>query len=253
MGSAASVKSFTKRRDAEPLAALKSLARALLNSSLGLRDCKPATLDALVQAGQLRQLGRDELFLTRNAPFDQLGLLVEGSLEVSLTRHDGHRHLISFLQPGDLIGLMSLVDGLGHANDLRARQPSSVLLVPGATVRQLRLQDPLLGQGFERQLVFRSRILYERLGADPSMPLDARLARLLHLLVGLYGRPFEGAGMKLDIRISQTDLADWLGISRQRANFVTQQLKNDGLIALRYSQVTVLDVARLAARAQCGP
>ena len=71
---------------------------------------------------------------------------------------------------------------LGHVNDLRARHSTSLLLVPGDDTRRLRQTDPALGFAFERQLVFRSRLLYERLSADPSMPLEARLARLLHLL-----------------------------------------------------------------------
>ncbi len=219
----------------------------MLNRSLGMRDCRPETLDALVELGHMRSLGKGELFLSQGDPFDMLCMVVEGSLEVSLSRQDGHRHLISFLQPGDLAGLMCLIDGLGHVNDLRARHSTSLLLVPGDDTRRLRQTDPALGFAFERQLVFRSRLLYERLSADPSMPLEARLARLLHLLIGLYGRPSNGKVM-LDMKVSQTDLADWLGVSRQRINFVIQELERAGLISLSYSKITITDPPGLAAR-----
>ncbi len=225
------------------------MARDLLNRSLGMRDCRPETLDALVAAGHTRTLGKGELFLSQGDRFDWLGLVIEGSLEVSLSRHDGHRHLISFLQPGDLVGLMCLIDGQGHVNDLRARHSTTLLLVHGDDVRRLRLQDPALSFAFERQLVFRSRLLYERLAADPSMPLESRLARLLHLLIGLYGRAEAGV-VKLDMKVSQTDLADWLGVSRQRVNFVIQALERDGLIKLSYSRITISDPAGLEARSK---
>ena len=245
MGTPGSVKSRTN-----PMrTSAKATARELLGRALGFRDCRAETLDALVATGHLRALGKNELFLTRGDPFDMLCLVVEGSLEVSLLRNDGRRHLISFLQPGDLVGLMCLIDGQGHVNDLRARHSTTVLLVPGDDVRRQRQLDPMLGPAFERQLVFRSRLLYERLSADPSMPLDARLARLLHLLISLYGRPREGAVL-LDMKVSQADLADWLGASRQRVNFVIQQLERDGLISLRYSAVTIIDPGGLAARGQ---
>ena len=86
-------------------------------------------------------------------------------------------------------------------------------------------------------------------GPDPSLPLDTRLARLLHTLSSLYGlqRP---EGILLDMKISQSDLADWLGVSRQRINFVIQQLQADGLIHLRYSTVTIVDAAGLVVRAR---
>jgi CRP/FNR family cyclic AMP-dependent transcriptional regulator len=245
MPSARSVKTTTNPHGASA----KAVARALLNRALGLRDCQPQTLDALVSAGHVRALGKGELFLSRGDPFDMLGLVVEGSIEVSLSRHDGHRHLISFLQPGDLAGLLGLIDGLGHVSDLRARHSTTLLLVPGDDIRRLRQSDPALGYAFERQLAFRSRLLYERLSADPSMALEDRLARLLHLLSGLYGRP-EGSGVALDMKVSQTDLADWLGVSRQRVNFVVQILQREGLISLSYSKVTITDPAGLAARAK---
>ncbi len=225
------------------------MARALLNHSLGMRDCRTDTLDMLVAAAHTRTLGKGELFLSQGDPFDMLCLVIEGSLEVSLSRHDGHRHLISFLQPGDLAGLMCLIDGQGHVNDLRARHTTTLLLVPGDDIRRLRQQDPALGHAFERQLVFRSRLLYERLAADPSMPLEARLARLLHLLIGLYGRASDGVVM-LDMKVSQADLADWLGVSRQRINFVIQELERAGLISLSYSKITITDPAGLEARSR---
>lgn len=245
MSLAGSVK--TRTHDARD--GIRVLARSLLGQALGFRDCRAATLDALVAAGQLRTLGKSEVLAQRGSPFDMLCLLVEGSIEASMLRHDGHRHLVTYLQPGDVAGMISLLDGMGHVNDLCARSAgTTVLLIPGDAIRQARLNDTALGRAFELQLAFRSRLLYERLAADPSMPLDSRLARLLNILGGLYGltRP---EGLLLSMKISQADLGDWLGVSRQRANFAVQQLRKDGLIRLRYSNITIADPARLAQRA----
>ena len=228
----------------------RRIARALFGRALGFRGCRPETLDALVEAGQLQHLGKGEVFARRGVPFDMLALLVEGSLEASLLRQDGHRHLVNFLQPGDVFGMISMLDGLGHVNDLRARTGGTTILkIPGEVIRALREHDRLLDLAFELQLASRSRLLSERMASDPAMPLEMRLARLLQTLVGLYGieRP---EGMLLEMKISQADLGDWLGVSRQRANFAVQKLRADGLITLRYSNITIVDPQRLAERAQ---
>jgi CRP/FNR family cyclic AMP-dependent transcriptional regulator len=230
----------------QPPADQAALARALLGRALGFKDCTAATLDALVAAGRIRHLSKGEQLGQRGAPFDFLGLVVEGSIEASMTRHDGHRHLTSYLQPGDLVGMIGLLDGLGHLNDLHARGSASVMLIPGDAIRRLRAADVQLVYAFERQLAFRSRLLYERLSADPSLPLEMRLARLLHTLGSLYGLP-RGAEVILDMKISQADLGDWLGASRQRVNFVIQQLQQVGLIRVRYSTITIASPAGLAA------
>ena len=113
----------------------------------------------------------------------------------------------------------------------------------------MREHDRNLGLAFERQLASRSRLLSERMASDPAMPLEMRLARLLQTLIGLYGieRP---EGLLLEMKISQADLGDWLGVSRQRANFAVQKLRADGLITLRYSNITIIDSQRLADKAR---
>ena len=224
------------------------IARRLLGDALGFRDCASTTLDAMVDGGMLRMLGKGELLTGRGERFDSLCVVVQGSLETSLLRRDGHRHLISFLQPGDVAGMISLVDGLGHVNDLRGRGASTtLLLVSGALLGELRARDSMLGRAFELQLAFRSRLLYERLAADPSMPLEARLARLLMTLAGLYGLKRSG-GLLVSMKIAQADLADWLGVSRQSINQAMQLLREENLVRSSYSTITITDPVALTER-----
>ena len=228
----------------------RALARALLGRALGFRDCPAETLDAMTQAGQFRVLAKGESLARRGAPYSTLCLVVEGSLEASVVRSDGRRHLTSFLQPGDLAGIIGLLDGMGHVHDLNAQTANTtVLQFPGEAIMELRRSDPSLVRAFELQLASRSRLLYERLAADPSVPLETRLIRLLHSLVRLYGLRRDD-GVLLDMKISQADLADWLGVSRQRINFVIKQLEATGLIRLRYARISVADPADLAQRAE---
>lgn len=228
---------------------VKVQARTLIGNSLGFRDCQVTSLDALVSAGSVRTLGKGQVLVHRGDPFDTLCLVVRGSLETRIMHADGHRHLISFLQPGDIAGLISVLDRLGHMNDLVAREAgTAVLLMPGPLVRELREVDHLIGRAFEMQLAFRSRLLHDRLAADPAMALDARLARLLLLLARLHGQQ-RPDGLLLTIKIAQTDLADWLGASRQSVNAALQTLRQKDLIRMTYSTVTLVDFARLTALA----
>ncbi|CAN7776223.1 Crp/Fnr family transcriptional regulator [Cupriavidus necator] len=230
--------------------AKKAAARSLLGEALGFRDCRPDTLDGLVNNGHIRALAKGEHLAREGERFDMLCLVIEGSIEVSLLRADGQRHLVSFLQPGDFAGLISMVDGLGNLNDLRARGPCDILRIAGDVVRHHRDRDPAVSRAIELQLAYRSRLLYERLATDSSLPLESRLARLLRTLSGLYGVNCPD-GVLLKMKISQADLADWLGVSRQRVNSVVQRLRDEGLIRFGYSTITILDVPGLEARSRC--
>ena len=236
-----SVKSTTKN----PSKIAMVTARILLGGALGFRDCDSATIDALVDSATVRTLGKGDELARRGEFFTSLCMIIRGSLETSLLRSDGHRHLVGFLQAGDIAGVIGLTDGLGHVHDLRARESeTTVLLIPADVISILKVSDSKLGRAFELQLAFRSRLMYERLSADPSMPLESRLARLILTLAGLYGAQVE-VGIRLAMKISQVDLADWLGVSRQRINSAVQQLKKAKLIQLNYSTITVLDKAGL--------
>ena len=224
------------------------LARALLGRALGFRDCLGSTLDSLVEAGRISSFKKREVVAHHGASFDYVCLVMEGSLEASLTRSDGHRHLFNFLQPGDVAGLISILDGLGNVTDLRAKGPTTLMLIPGDAVRRIRTQDHRLVNAFELQLTFRSRLIYERLASDPSLAMEVRLARLLQTLAGLYGLP-RGNEILLGMKISQADLADWLGASRQRINYVVQNLQKDGLIEIHYSSIKIINPAGLTALA----
>lgn len=224
----------------------RARARTLLGAALGFRDCPPAVLDQLVAHGQLRRLRSGEFCVRRGDPVQHLWMVVSGLLEGSVFRSDGQRHLTGLIMPGSFHGLMSAVDGRVASHDMSARERSTVLAIPVELIRELRAREPSLVLAFERQIVFRARIVGERLMADAGMELLMRVASMLCNLAELYGES-AGPAVKLAVKLSQSDLADWLGMSRQRVNFALKQLEADGLIVLHYSKLTITDLPRLKA------
>lgn len=228
------------------MSATKATARLLLGRTLGFSACREDTLDALVDVGQLRVLDKGEILHRRHERVTSFGIVLAGKLEVILNHRDGHRHLTAYLHPGEPLGLISLVDGLGGMHDMRGYAArTTVLLIPHDATNRLRDEDANLGRAIELQLAFRSRLLYERLAGDPAMPVDARLARILVTLMTLHREELVD-GAELPSKLSQADIGDFLGVSRQRANFAVQQLRKSKLIGLRYATLTILDAAGLA-------
>lgn len=223
----------------------KVLALSLIGKALGFRDCKQLTLTTLINEGQLHTYGRGEAIVRKGSPFDVLCLVVRGSVETSINPKDGHRHLISFLQPGDVAGVIGVVDRLGHVNDLIARERGTVILrMPGDLVRSLRERDPKLVHALELQLAFRSRLLYELLDTRPRKELASRLARVITVLARMYGTETK-VGTTLGLKMSQADFADMTGVTRQRVNYALKALRDQGLISMAYSTITVPDTGKL--------
>ena len=216
---------------------LRQHGRNLLGHTLGFRDCAAATLDALVQLGDGRTLGKAQALTHKGDLLNTLCLLVHGLLEVSVTRRDGSRHMVSYVRVGDIVGIIGILDGMREMNDIYARSESAVLVVPGEAVRALLRTDPHLGVAMAMQLARRSRFMYSRLAADSSLPIAIRLMSLLNIMRQAYG----------PVKLSQAELADWLGASRQRVNFALQALQKAGMIRVDYSAIEIVDAKAVEA------
>lgn len=223
------------------------LARGLLGRALGFKDCPPATLDGLVASIRIRHYGRGEYLGRRGDQLGHLALLLDGLVDASIARADGHRPLMGMFRPGDVLGLVELLDGAGMANDIVVRTPSVMALIPAQVLHERLAVDPALALACARQCAFRCRHVYDRLSTQAQSTVEVRVASVLCTLVGRYGDKVD-QHVRIDLHLSQADLADWSGASRQRVNAVLKTLEADGVIALAYAGVTVLDLAALQAR-----
>jgi CRP/FNR family cyclic AMP-dependent transcriptional regulator len=224
-------------------------ARRVIGQALGFSDCASDVLDELVATGQLKRLAPGEYLSQRGDRSEHVGLVVTGLLEVSALRVDGHRHFVGLVVPGDFCGVFSFIDGLSHPHNIAAREPTVLLLIANHALQRLRTQHPSVVLACERHLARRLNFLFERLYADPGLTLESRVASMLVMVGRLYGREV-GPHIELNFKLSQTDLADWLGLSRQRMNFALKQLESERLIRLHYSILTITDPVGLAARAE---
>lgn len=211
----------------------------------GFSQCSAALLDDLVAEGHLTRLAAGDTLLRRGERSDCLVMVIEGALESRLILDSGRRHLLSFLLPGMFVGFLSIIDGGPLPHDAVAHLPSIVLRMPAATVQRLRRMSQELHLAFELQLADRSRRLYDKVAESLLYPLRERLAlQLVQLAESVALR--RAGGWTIALRLSQADLADLLGASRQSVNTELRALQAAGLlrVAREYMEIPDLDKLR---------
>lgn len=219
------------------------LARAQLAHTF--QGCPAEVLDRLHAAGTMRTYEAGEYILRRGRLSHNFLLVVSGEVENSATHLSGHRHLFGFLRQGDCTGIVSLMIGGEHVIDHIARVPTTILSIPNDVMMREMQDQSTLCLALLRQLALRSRIKFSRVTLDPGVPLQIRLAWALQTISELYGLP-RGNTIILDLKLSQGDIADWLGISRQHLNPHLKQLEKEGVICLGRAHLTILDPDHLA-------
>lgn len=164
-----------------------------------------------------------------------------GLVKLTSTGPDGRATTFTGVPPGGWFGEGSLLKDEPRRYDGIALSDCTVAKLPRATFQELldssiAFNRHLLIQLNERLAQFIGLVEYERL-LDP----DAKMARCIANLFNPTLYP--GVGPKLEI--SQAELAQLVGVSRQRANQSLQALEKAGLLAVEYGGVRVLDLAGL--------
>lgn len=224
----------------------RARARAAFTTHPSLSAWPLAATDALCDAGRLRMWFDGEQIVAQGAPCEDVLVVLSGAVETGWRNAAGARALIAFVRPGEVINIVPVLDGRGAMHDMHAHGVTTLLHIPReAFLAQIRGDAVLLQSVFDLISV-RSRALHERIARAALQGLRPRLADQLLALIEWFGVPAP-AGVELSIRLSQEDLAGLLAASRQSVNKELRRLAEDGVVDIRYSRLTVLDVQALTA------
>ena len=222
----------------------QELAQQLLARSPAFNTCPQTVLNALINIGRAKQVAKGEYVCRSGMPVTRVCMLLDGVLEIARIQSDGHRHLVGLALPGDFISFTGMIDGGAHLHDVLARNDALVMEFNAQELTDLRHQHISLVMACERLLVRRMRLMYDRLAADPAWILENRLAHMLCMCADLFAKKTT-ASTDVDIGLSQSDVADMLGISRQSVNFALKKMESEGLVSLHYSRISIANMTAL--------
>jgi CRP-like cAMP-binding protein len=183
-------------------------------------------------------------------PADQVYLLMEGRVKLYRRGPSGRKVTLAFLSPGEVFGDLALNgDGL-HEQGAQTAVPSTIYAMPAEGFRALLSQRPTLGLRVIRRLRRQERILERKIASLVFKTVSERLAEALVALGDEYGQACRH-GHALDLEVSQQELADLIGATRQVVNTTLKQFHQAGLVALRRRLICLID--RPGLQAAAGP
>lgn len=196
------------------------------------------------QLAQLNQLLRacsvpaGANFITADQPGEVVYVLLAGTVKIYISRADGREVILAFLGPGDTVGEMSLVDSAGRSANVVTTEPSRLVWMDRASFQScLRTMAPL-ANNLVRLLARRLRFANEQIQALCTLDVPGRVARQILALADRYGHPLPGAPpgasdqVKIPLRLTQSDLGEVVGASRERVNQAIVLFKQQSYIAV---------------------
>lgn len=208
-------------------------------------------LRRLAELSETLTLGRGDVLFYQGDEGDALYGIFDGSIRISLTSPDGKEFTINLMENGDVFGEIALLDGLPRTADARAGRDTQLLRIPRKAFLDLMEKETRLMRHVVDMLCERIRVTTGEMTDVAFLDLRARLAKRLLDLAVSHGVA-EGEGIRIGLTLTQTDLAQMLGVTREAVNKQIQALVRPGLVSMERGSIVVLQRAQLADIATAG-
>jgi CRP-like cAMP-binding protein len=158
--------------------------------------------------------------------------------------------LIGIMWPGDLIGLLPMLDGGLMPESHEARADTLLVFMPRPAIQEA-MKDIQCLMSLVRAACFRARLANESIYLRAQDPLRCQLAKFLVYLSRLTFTipigPLDGPAWVKPARmnITQGELASLLGVARQTINRVMKEFLHKKIIARKGEAIEVIDLQQL--------
>jgi CRP/FNR family transcriptional regulator, cyclic AMP receptor protein len=185
--------------------------------------------------------------LTATQPGEAAYVVLSGTLKVSTLQSNGRELTLAVLGPGEVVGELAVADRAGRSADVVALEPSMLLWIDRGSFDQLRRDIPAISDNLIRLLARRLRLANAQLQAMATLDVHGRVARQLLALADALGEE-TAAGVRIPVRLTQSELASLIGATRVRVNEVLVSFKRRRLLAIdAQHRITIRDRAELEA------
>jgi CRP/FNR family transcriptional regulator/CRP/FNR family cyclic AMP-dependent transcriptional regulator len=203
-------------------------------------------LDLLADATGKRAFAKGMIIFHKDSPGQTLYIIESGRVRIFILSESGQEISVNVYGPGEFFGELALLDSLPRSAGAVVMEDTVTLTLQRDDFMRLVQEHPEISMSIMR--VLSTRLRYTTMYAEGLAFLDVfgRVAAKLIELADRYGK--EGEGVEIALRLTQGELASWIGASRESVNKVLGAFRDQGLIALDGQRITVLDRRELRRR-----
>ncbi len=187
----------------------------------------------------VRPVERHSVLVEQDGVADHALIVLSGFASRCKRRASGRRQILAYLIPGDLCDRGAL-HGYPLDHTIDTLTPCRIARVPRVAYLDLVSRHPGIALAVQRAKLAEEATAREWMANIGMRSGPERMAHLLCELLERLGSIGEAAAGQFDLPLTQTDLADTLGLSSVHVNRVLQVLRHDGLIALQGRRLLIL-------------
>lgn len=206
-------------------------------------------LDLVLAAGRRRCYPRGSLVFAEGDRAHEVLLVRTGTVKVTVAAPDGRQVVVDLLDRGELIGELAALDGAGRTANAFAVTAVEVVAVPTSVFVRLLTDHEGAALALAALLAVRLRTAAQRCVELSTADAVARVCSRLDELGSRYGRTNLAGELRIDSPITQSELAQWAGLSREAVVKSLRSLRRVGWIDVRGGTFVIRDRDALRSRA----
>lgn len=196
-------------------------------------------------AGRVRTAAweRGRVVLRAGDPGSAMMIVVTGRVKITTVGPNGRERILNIIEPGETFGEIALLDGAPRSADAEAIENTTALVVGKDAFDSLIKTDPVFARQLIVDLCGRVRkttaLVEDTLFLSPATRLARRLRAMVHQN-GADGGPewvLEG--------LSQQELADAVGLTRESVNRLLRSWQAAGIVSLSRRTVVLRNLAEI--------
>lgn len=198
---------------------------------------------------RLQNIKQGQVIFRKGDEGTALYILRSGTIKIVLPSRLGAEIIVSIFSGGDFFGEMSLLDGEPRHADAVALEPSELLVLSRNDFLSFLQSDVNAVNAILSVLTKRMRKTHDLLEDVCFLTISQRLSKLILELGKIYGRN-EGDSVIIDLSLTQKELGDMIGATRESINKELKLLRERGLIEMKGNQIQICDLSRLKRKAR---
>ena len=221
---------------------------SLLRNHFLFRDLPPAVIEHLGSYMKTRKVARGATVFAKGDPGSGLMGVLSGTVKISVASTEGKDIVLNMFREGEIFGEIALLDGRPRTADATAMSDCELIVIERRDFVPFLRDNPDVTLRFIEVLCSRLRHTSEQVQDVTFLNLPARLAKTLLQLTA----DNAGATPKGKVSITQREISQMIGRSRESTNKQLRAWVKRGWIRLERGGVSVLAPDKIAAAAAEG-
>jgi CRP/FNR family transcriptional regulator len=194
--------------------------------------------DILVRNSSMAYAERGETIWVAGTPSTYSGVVGAGFVKMTKSTPQGTETSVELLGPGQCFGLMVAIEARPFPLSAVAVANTWYLKIPTRELQEIYRHSDILKDQVVRSIGPRLRKAYDMMSRLSSGKVEERIAAVLVILAGSYGRTTP-SGVQIEVPLTRQDISEMAGTTTETTIRVMSKWQKLGIVSTDHSVITI--------------